>query len=203
MELVAVAAASRRAGVRLALGALLALAGAAGVGVKLQAVSRTERVLAARHPVELGQVIRREDLTVKEISAADGLPAVAASRLDRVVGRVARDPIRPGQLLHPEAVAGAPPLKAGEVAMTLALREEQAVGGLVRSGDRVAVLGTSAGGVGSGVVLPEVTVLSVRARRGAGGDQEVLVTLRLVQAEAARLQAAYRGEKIDLALVGR
>lgn len=203
--LAGVAAASRRASVRLVVGIIVSLGALVALGVKFQQVTRTEKVLAVRSAVELGEVVGPEDLAVREVSVGDGLATVPTSQRQQIVGQVARAPLLPGELLHPKAVGGPVLVRAGEVAMTLALKEEQAVGGLLRPGDRVALLSTptSLAGATSTIVLPEVTVLGVRPRRGAGGENDVLVTLRLLQPQAASLQAAYRAGKIDLALVGR
>ena len=46
-------------------------------------------------------------------------------------------------------------------------------------------------------------VRSVAAQSAVGGAPSILVTLQLPAAQATALDAAYRGSKIDLALVGR
>jgi Flp pilus assembly protein CpaB len=164
-------------------------------------------VVVARTPVAIGQVITAADLGEKAVSVGDGLASVSWARRDDVVGKVATAPLYPGQLLHPQAAAAAPPLEAGEVAMTLALSREQAVGGMLRTGDLVAVLaapGSLGGATAAGEVLSRVGVLAVRDRPTAGGEAgDLLVTVRLPAADAARLQAAYRAGKIDLVLEAR
>ena len=206
MELARVQALGRQTWVRVVLGLGIVAVGVFGVMSRFQQATDTEQVLAVRRPVAVGQVITASDVEPKAISAVDNLPAVGWSEREQVVGKVAGAPLYPGQIVHPKATTTAPALAAGEVAMTLALTEEQAVGGILAPGDVVAVLTTPAAGAApapAGALLSGVGVLGVRPRPAAGGADGVLVTLRLRAPDAATLQAAYRSGKIDLALEAR
>lgn len=200
-----IGAATRRAGTRLVVGVVVSLAAVAGIVTTFARATKTEAVVWVRAPVALGEVIGRDDLTQRRVSVADGLAAVPASQIDQIVGRVARTALYAGQVLPPQAVNAPAPVAPGEVALTLALGPEQAVGGMIRPGDQVAVLSTSASAPSgsTAAVLPAVTVLSVAPDEGTAGEDRLLVTVRLPAAQVGALQAAYRQGKIDLALVGR
>ena len=58
---------------------------------------------------------------------------------DQVVGQVAQAPMYPGEVLDPRTIAAGQALPAGQIAITLALAPEQALGGNLHSGDVVAV----------------------------------------------------------------
>lgn len=190
---------------RLVVGVVISLAAVLGIVAALARTTKTELVVAVQDPVSLGQVISRGDLTVKTVGAADGVASVPAGQLGQMVGKVAHSPLYPGEVLPPQAVAAGPTVPAGDVAVTLALAPEQAVGGIIAPGDQVAVLSTSTGlattGSSSSVALPAVTVLSV-SKGATVGENQYLVSVILPAGEAPALDAAYRGGKVDLALVG-
>jgi Flp pilus assembly protein CpaB len=206
-EMPRVGAATKLAGRRLVLGVVISLAAVVGIAAALAKTTRTELVVGVRQPVALGQVISASDLTAKTISGAGGVDSVPASRLTEMVGRVARSPLYPGEILPSQAVSSGPDLPAGQAALTMALASEQAVGGMLQPGDQVAVLttptglGTSTAATSSTVALPSVTVLSVATDQSVGSS-EVLVTVEVASAQLTALDAAYRGGKVDLALVG-
>jgi Flp pilus assembly protein CpaB len=201
-----IGAATKRAGMRLVVGVVISLAAVLGIVAALARTTKTEMVVGVRDPVSLGQVISQGDLTVKTIGSADGVDSVPAGQLEQMVGKVAHSPLYPGEILPAQAVAPGPTVPAGDVALTLALAPEQAVGGTIAPGDQVAVLSTPTGlattGSSSSVALPAVTVLSMVSEAATVGENQYLVTVIVPAGEAPALDAAYRGGKIDLALVG-
>lgn len=202
---VGIGAATKRAGMRLLVGVVISVAAVLGIVAAFTKTTKTQLVIGVRSPVALGQVITAGDLTAKPIGGADGVDSLPASELGRMIGKVTRSPLYAGEILPPEAVASGPSLPAGQVAMTLALAPEQAVGGMLHPGDHVTVLSTPTGIAASAssstVALPAVTVLSVATNQSVGANQ-VLVTLSLPAGQVTTLDAAYRSGKVDLALVG-
>ncbi|MGH2768833.1 MAG: RcpC/CpaB family pilus assembly protein [Actinomycetota bacterium] len=198
------AARTRRVGFRTAAGLSIMLASVVG-GVAVWAARGEVAVVAAASRLQPGEVIKRQHLRRAVLPKGSRLRSIPASSMEDVVGRVAREPLYPGKLLTPEAVSGEPPIGRGEVAMTLALEPEQAMGGSLRGGDLVQVLGTPQGipgPAGSVIVLPGAVVLWATPSPDAGGGK-VLVALRIPSEDAPRLAAAYRGGTVDLVLLGR
>jgi Flp pilus assembly protein CpaB len=197
----------RTSSTRVVFGLLLAVAAAVVLGTKYEAAQKTHPVLSLRTPVQAGQVITAGNLTETRLPDTTTIPSVPAERMSQIVGQVAQAPLYPGQVLDPRAIATATTLPAGQVAITLALAPEQAVGGSLHPGDVVAVYAsvpTAAGVAPSATqVLPAVLVRSVATQSAVGGAPSLLVTLQLPATQATSLDAAYRGAKVDLALVGR
>jgi Flp pilus assembly protein CpaB len=197
----------RTSSTRVVFGLVLAVAAAVVIGTKYEAAQKTHLVLSLRTPVQVGQVIAAGNLTETRLSDATTIPSIPAARQSEIVGQVAQASLYPGQVLDPRAIATATTIPAGQVAITLALAPEQAVGGSLHPGDVVSVYAAAPGAAGlaptANQVLPAVVVRSVAAESAVGGAPSVLVTLQLPAAQAAALDAAYRGTKIDLALVGR
>ena len=192
---------------RVIYGLLLALGAAVLVGIKYQAGQKTELVVGVAQNVAVGHVLTAADLTQTRLPANTTVPSVAASRVHDIIGQVAQAPLYPGEVLDPRSVGTTPGLPLGAVAMTLALAPEQAVGGTLRPGDLVAVYAgvPAAGGVPPTAVqvLAGVTVRAVGTQSATGGPVTELVTLEVSASQATTLEAAYRGYKVDLALVGR
>jgi Flp pilus assembly protein CpaB len=165
-------------------------------------------VLVAAGTVQPGEVIEASDLRVAELSLPAGVAYLPASMRGQIEGRVAGESLTDGKVLAPGSVAETPPLAAGTVAITLLLPPESAVGGGVRSGDRVAVLSspgaTEAGGdqeeQATTILLAEVPVLSVRQASTAEGEG-LLVTLALRLEEARAIAEARATGRVDLALL--
>jgi Flp pilus assembly protein CpaB len=157
--------------------------------------------------VQPGEVIGPSDLRVVEMSVPAGVAYLSASAEGQIEGRVAAEPLWDGKVLGPGSVAEAPPVAAGMVAITLLLPPESAVGGDVRSGDRVAVLSSGvdeAGGnqqkAATTILLPEVPVLSVRQASTSEGEG-VFVTLTLRLDEARAVAEARASGRVDLVLL--
>ncbi len=198
----------RRLDLRVAVGLLLMLVAVLGGASLIRNAQARTPVLVAAGSVQPGEVIGPSDLRVVEMSVPAGVAYLSASAEGQIEGRVAAEPLWDGKVLGPGSVAEAPPVAAGMVAITLLLPPESAVGGDVRSGDRVAVLSSpgvdEAGGnqqkAATTILLPDVPVLSVRDASTSEGEG-VFVTLTLRLDEARALAEARASGRVDLALL--
>ncbi len=198
------AARMRRLDLRVLIGLALLLVGVLGtLAIVRQAGQRTPVLVMAR-TVQAGQVIGAQDVRVAELGIASGVATLGAGDRARVVGRRAAVPLEAGQVLGPAVVADGPALGSGQVAMSVALAPEHAAAGLLRAGDRVAVVASGKPGetgVGSGVLLSPVSVLSVLTRGDdSGADRKLLVSLAIRPEQAATLARAAQGT-LDLVLL--
>jgi Flp pilus assembly protein CpaB len=198
----------RRLDLRVAVGLLLMLVAVLGGASLIRNAQARTPVLVAAGSVQPGEVIGPSDLRVVEMSVPAGVAYLSASAEGQIEGRVAAEPLWDGKVLGPGSVAEAPPVAAGMVAITLLLPPEAAVGGDVRSGDRVAVLSSpgvdEAGGnqqkAATTILLPDVPVLSVRDASTSEGEG-VFVTLTLRLDEARAVAEARASGRVDLALL--
>jgi pilus assembly protein CpaB len=198
----------RRLDLRVAVGLLLMLVAVLGGASLIRSAQDRIPVLVAAGSVQPGEVIGPSDLRVVEMSVPAGVAYLSASAKGQVEGRVAGEPLWDGKVLGPGSVAEAPPVAAGMVAITLLLPPESAVGGDIRSGDRVAVLSSpgvdEAGGnqqqAATTILLPDVPVLSVRDASTSEGEG-VFVTLTLRLDEARAIAEARASGRVDLVLL--
>ena len=198
----------RRLDLRVAVGLLLMLVAVLGGASLIRNAQARTPILVAAGSVQPGEVIGPSDLRVVEMSVPAGVAYLSASAEGQIEGRVAAEPLWDGKVLGPGSVAEAPPVAAGMVAITLLLPPESAVGGDVRSGDRVAVLSSpgvdEAGGnqqkAATTILLPDVPVLSVRDASTSEGEG-VFVTLTLRLDEARAIAEARATGRVDLALL--
>src|SRR4029453_2252075 len=197
----------RRLDLRVAVGVLLMLVAVLGGASLIRSAQDRIPVLVAAGSVQPGEVIGPSDLRVVEMSVPAGVAYLSARAKGRVEGGVAGEPLWDGKVLGPGSVAEAPPVAAGMVAITLLLPPQSAVGGDIRSGDRVAVLSSpgvdEAGGnqqqAATTILLPDVPVLSVRDASTSEGEG-VFVTLTLRLDEARAIAEARASGRVDLAL---
>lgn len=193
----------RRIDLRVAVGVMLMLVAVLGGASLIKAAQARTPVLVAAGAVEPGEVIEAADVRVVEMSIAGGIAYLPASMREQLVGRVATESLWEGKLLSSNSISEAPPLPAGTVAMSLALKPENAVAAGLRAGDAVAVIAGTAPGRGeprTTILFTSVPVLSVmRADPAEGGG--VVVTLRLRLEEARSLAEARAAGPIDLALL--
>jgi Flp pilus assembly protein CpaB len=198
----------RRLDLRVAVGLLLMLVAVLGGASLIRNAQARTPVLVAAGSVQPGEVIGPSDLRVVEMSVPAGVAYLSASAEGQIEGRVAAEPLWDGKVLGPGSVAEAPPVAAGMVAITLLLPPEAAVGGDLRSGDRVAVLSSpgvdESGGnqqkAATTILLPDVPVLSVRDASTSEGEG-VFVTLTLRLDEARAVAEARASGRVDLALL--
>jgi Flp pilus assembly protein CpaB len=123
-----------------------------------------------------------------------------------VVGRVASASLAAGQVLSPSSVAEGAPLGPGQAVMSLAVAREHAAAGMLRPGDRVAVVASGKPDqpyAQAQVLLSPVQVLSVLASQDeAGAERKLLVSLAVRPEQAAVLAQAIQGT-VDLVLLPR
>jgi Flp pilus assembly protein CpaB len=200
------AARMRRVDLRVLIGLALLLVGVLGtLGIVQQAGQRSPVLVMAR-AVQAGQVIDTGDVRVAELGVAPGVATLGVGERARVVGRVAAVPLESGQVLSPAVVADGPALAAGQVAMSMALAPEHAAAGLLRAGDRVAVLasgkpGDTIASGRAGVLLSPVRVLSVLPQGDdTSADRKLLVSLAVRPEQAVLLAQATQGT-LDLVLL--
>ncbi len=200
------AALMRRIDLRVLLGLALLLAGVLGTLAIVQQAGQRTPVLVMARSVQAGQVIGADDVRVAELGTAPGVATLGVGERARVVGRRAAVPLEQGQVLSSAVVADGPALGAGQVAMSLAVAPEHAAAGQLRAGDQVAVVASGSqdqpnGGVGSGVLLSPVQVLSVLPQGDeGGGERKLLVSLAVRPSQAALLARAAQGT-VDLVLL--
>jgi Flp pilus assembly protein CpaB len=198
----------RRLDLRVAVGVLLMLVAVLGGASLIRTAQARTPVLVAADTVQPGEVIEPSDLRVVEMAVPAGVAYLSASAEGQIEGRVAAEPLWEGKVLGPGSVAEASPVGPGMVAITLLLPPESAVGGDIRSGDRVAVLSSpgvdEAGGnqqeAATTILLADVPVLSVHQATTSEGEG-VFVTLTLRLEEARALAEARASGRVDLALL--
>ncbi len=139
--------------------------------------------LVARRDIVAGATIAAGDVDLRELAAADVLPD-ALRTSDAAVGRYAAEPIAAGQQIPASAIsdipAGSPLARAvpeDTRAISVAISEASAAGGLVAPGDRVDVVAVfdqqHAHYDGSALVVDDVEVLAVSANIvGADGGAD-------------------------------
>ncbi len=197
--------ARRRVDLRVVVGVfLMLLAVFGGATVIRHANTRTDVLVVAR-PVSPGQVLTDGDLRVAEVGLDPSMQGVVpASDQAAVTGRVAGQPLRPGELLSRYDLASSS-IPRGFVAMSIPAKPEQAVGGELRSGDHVAVIATYGAGqpqARTATILPDVVVHSVGPESDFGGGNAALViTLLVPQGSEEQLAAARAGANLDVVLL--
>jgi Flp pilus assembly protein CpaB len=200
------AARARRVDFRVLIGLALLLAGVLGTLAIVQQSGQRTPVLVMARSVQAGQVIGARDVRVAELGVAPGVATLGIGERARVVGRRAPVPLEAGQVLGPAVVADGPTLAAGQVAMSLALAPEHAAAGQLRAADQVAVVASGkpddpGAGVGSGVLLSPVRVLSVLPDGDDNSsDRRLLVSVAVRPDQAALLARAAQGT-LDLVLL--
>ncbi|NUK21684.1 flagella basal body P-ring formation protein FlgA [Streptomyces lunaelactis] len=119
-----VSARRRRPGV-IALSLALIAAGGAGVAVLLLQVGNRTEVVTVVRDVQVGQVLRQDDLGKASIALDPAVKAVRAEDLDAVVGKRAAVELKPGSLLAPTQVTKDSLVKAGEQLVPIGLEPKQ------------------------------------------------------------------------------
>lgn len=173
----------------------LVLVGAFGLGAVLWRSAGDARLPVAvlLAPVARGAVLAEADLRPAEVALGDGVRAVAWADRARLVGKTAVADLPAGAVLVDALVADQAALGAGEALVGLKLGPGGYPAGDLRAGDPVTVVGamtagaTDAGAAAPATITASATVWAITDLT----DQEasVLVTLRLAEADAARVSA--------------
>lgn len=184
---------------RAVVGGLLIAATAVGVLLAHDAAVSTDRRqwLVATQPIAVGQRIEPEALGFASMDLPAATSARAFSDGDAVVGKVAAQPIAPGELLQRSAV-GRSRSDGPARRLTLAVTSAQALGGDLRSGDRVDVVAASRDS--AAVIARDAMVRSISApERGLGGAGKVSLTIVVAdEATAADVLAAAARDEVAL-----
>lgn len=193
---------------RVVYGFAIALVAAVVAVIGLRSSSKTELVVSVKAPISAGSVISATQLGQASLPVGASVPSIPADQQGSVVGHVAQVPLYPGDIVEPHDVGGQSALPLGDVAMTLSLAPEQALGGTLRANDIVDVFAapsTVAPGAAPAAVevLSGIPVRAVATPNTVAGTPAVFVTLILSPGQATSLDAVYRADKIDLALTNR
>lgn len=186
----------RRLDWRALFGLFLLLVATGGSITFWSASSDTRTLLVATRDLPAGAELRDGDLAVASVRVDDAIyqAAVPAAELASLLGQQLAEPVHAQQLLSRAQLSARPRLAPNQVALTIAISPETAVGGRLRPGDAVQVLLTLNKGkpeARTTVVLPRATVYDV------GYEQRVT----MVNTEMADHSAA-QGPVKWLTLVG-
>lgn len=166
----------RRARPFLAVGAVLALAGAVAFAVAYTHLGGRTSVIELRSAVTAGQVITTGDLRSVQVAADSSVPLIPVADAARVIGHKAGVSLPAGTLLSPADLGAGSIPAAGQALVSLEVKPGS-FPAQVAAGARVAVAAvTPAGQSGTPVIvadLPTATVLSVTAAGNSSGDVEV------------------------------
>lgn len=147
--------------------------------------------LALRQPVERGQVIERDDLTVYELTTDAPILALRTSQLAEIVGKVALADLSTGTLITAEQFADTADIPAGSGIVGLDLEPGEFSSYSLRAGDRVRVLRVPSGSssIDEPLVLAE-SVEIVEFIEGGGRGRFVALVLEVDVADRVALAAA-------------
>jgi Flp pilus assembly protein CpaB len=208
----------RQIDARAAIGVLLTLIAVAGSIIFWTASSDTRAVVVANRDLPAGAILGPADLGVTRVRVDDAIyqAAVPASDLRALVGQQLGEPIHIDQVLARAQISSRPRLGPEQVALTIAVSPETAVGGTLRPGDQVEVLATTDKGKPTAkttVVLPRATVYDVGHAETVGAVNVSMtgsasppssirsVTLIVGQDQALQLAQAKWAGDIDVALL--
>jgi Flp pilus assembly protein CpaB len=182
----------------------MVLAGLLGVVLTLsvlRAADDRRAVLVAATDLAPGTVLDESVVRTARIDAGDGVLAslFAPDDMERLRGDVVTGSVAAGALITADDVRA---VSAGAAtrAMSVPLPRARAVGGKLRSGDRVDILAVERDGVHAGYVMTDVEVLDVDGDTGGplGGPDEVTITLAVDPDGATRVAAAVETGTVTL-----
>ena len=135
----------RRIDWRQAIGALIMLGATAGGVAFWSATSDTRTVVVAARDLPVGAQLTPADLSVAKVRIDDAMymAAVPGDEKERLVGRQLGQAVFANQLLARAQVTARAPLGPDQMAHTIPVSAESAVGGRIRPGDAVRVLVTT------------------------------------------------------------
>jgi Flp pilus assembly protein CpaB len=172
----------------------------------------------ATRDVPSGATLSLSDLAIARVRVDDGLyqAALPAPDLATLAGKQLAEPVHAHQVLVRAQVSARPPLASNQLALTIPIIPETAVGGLLRPGDVVEVLGTINKGkpeARTTVVLPRAVIYDVgyaealSAVNTSGGDRSLSqrtahwLTLVVTPDQAVQLAQAKGAGDLDVALL--
>lgn len=182
---------------------LLLFCGAALVGQRImEASAATTLMWAADRDLAQGTILQADDLRPVEVNLpADIADRYVAASVD-VEGSLVGRAVLAGELLHQAWLTQAHEAGAGR-SMTIPVSPEHAVGGALRSGDRIDIYATFDPGdmrARTTLLARDVALIDVVTAGGFAIDEEALIglTVSVSPDEAARLAFAIRTGEIDV-----
>lgn len=208
----------RRLDWRAIFGIFLLLVATGGSITFWSASSDTRAVLVATRDLPAGAELGASDLAIARVRVDDAIyrAAIPASELATLAGTQLAEPVHAEQLLVRAQLSSRPLLGPNQLALTIAISPETAVGGRVQAGDSVQVLLTTNKGkpeARTTVVLPRVTVYDVGhdqrttvvntdlADRAAPHGAVKWLTLIMTQEQTVELAQAKGQGDLDVALL--
>lgn len=171
----------------------------------LEGAETTVRMWAAARDLRQDQTLTSSDLVAADVKLPSDVAAAYAAAESDLEGAVLMRPVRAGEMIPSGWVATGATATAGR-SLTIPVTPEHAVGGGIRTGDRVAVYATFDAGsdrARTTLLVRDVEVLDVVEAGGLVTGEEAVVglTVAVAPAEAARLAFAIRTADLDVALV--
>ncbi|MFI7552146.1 SAF domain-containing protein [Micromonospora sediminimaris] len=185
----------------LGLAVLLIALGGLGSAFAVTSVRATGSYLAVARAVEVGSVLRADDLISVQVAGGQGLEPVPASRLADVIGMRAAVSLAPGSLLTMAQLTDDPLLGPGQQQLALGLRAAQVPAPKLRPGDQILLVSTpsndSGGGSSSGATRFTATVTDAVS---TDGRDEVIVYLALAVRDVPAVVALAAQDRIAVVL---
>ncbi|MBQ1027402.1 SAF domain-containing protein [Micromonospora sp. C95] len=185
----------------LGLAVLLIALGGLGSAFAVTSVRATGSYLAVARAVEVGDVVRADDLVSVQVAGGQGLEPVPASRLADVIGMRAAVSLAPGTLLTMAQLTDDPLLGPGQQQLALGLRAAQVPAPKLRPGDQILLVSTpssdSGGGSPSGATRFTATVTDAVT---TDGRDEVVVYLALAVRDVPAVVALAAQDRIAVVL---
>jgi len=203
---------------RAVLGILLMLVATGASMLFWMATSDTRSVVVATRDLPAGSTLGPADLAITRVRVDDSIYAAAipGSAIVGLSGQSLGEPIHANQILARAQVSSHPRLGPDQLALTIPISPDSAVGGALQPGDDVEVLLTIDKGkpeAKTAVVLPRVTVYDVGHASAVGGVNVDLthdavsastvrwLTLIVSQDQAVSLVRAKWAGEVDVALL--
>ena len=171
----------------------------------LASADQTVTVWAAGRDLPTGALLEASDFERVQVQMPEDLLGRYATSVERVEGGVLLHPVHAGELVALDWVGSGDDATAGR-SLTIPVSPEHAVGGLLRTGDRIDVFATFDAGDIRARTVPVARGVQVLGTVDAGGlitgeEATVGVTIAATPEEAARLAFAIRTGEIDIARV--
>ena len=189
----------RRIDLRVVFGLFLLLLATGGSIAFWSASSDTRAVLVATRDLPAGATLSASDLAVARVRVDDAIYETAwpATAREELIGRQLAEPAHAQQLLVRAQFSSRPPLQPDQLALTIPVRPDTAIGGRVRPGDYVQVLSTT----GKGKPDTETFVVLRRVRVHDVGREERVTVVNTAGASEGAPRPSAQGPISTLTLV--
>ena len=187
---------------RTALGLLLFCGAVLGGQRFIQASATTTLVWAAAHDLPQDAVLTTDDLSAVEVRLPADVGARYVEAREVLDGSILTRAVLEGELIH-DGWLGEATAPDEARAMTIPVSPEHAVGGALRSGDRVDIYATFDPGdarARTTLLARDVTIVEMVTAGGFALDEEAVIglTVAVSPEEATRLAFAIRTAEIDI-----